>query len=295
NLDDAGSLIVTKGKREQALRIFEVSRDVRQQLVARDSANEDFKRDLAVGLGNIASLLIAHGESMEALTACQQAIDLLDAINASANVGSQAQLTLGHVLEAYGAAAQALKRYDDALSHFDQSAAVFEEACIKTPYDAGIIQQLCRVIARFGSLLVNEGRYPDALNAYERAHKVLNAAYQANPNDWGMQLTANLEAIGYVLSQEQMPVEALKSYKEARGILEKLRQVHPENHELDETFAGTELALGKLFREQGESKDARLAFEQCSQILYHLRETGQLDDQAASWLDEADMQLRQPF
>jgi hypothetical protein len=75
----------------------------------------------------------------------------------------------------------------------------------------------------------------------------------------------------------------------------KLRQLHPESHELDEAFAGTELALGKRLRDQGEAKDARGAFEQCSQILFHLQETGQLDDQGVSWLHEADMQLRQPF
>jgi tetratricopeptide (TPR) repeat protein len=110
-----------------------------------------------------------------------------------------------------------------------------------------------------------------------------------------VELTADLEAIGYVFSAQKMAGEALNSYKEARGILEKLRRLHPESHELDETFAGTELALGKLLREQGESKDARVAFEQCSQILYRLSETGHLDEQGVTWLHEADMQLRQPF
>jgi hypothetical protein len=111
----------------------------------------------------------------------------------------------------------------------------------------------------------------------------------------GVALTVDLEAIGYVFSAQQMSTQAVNSYKEASAILTKLRQLHPENHELDETFAGTELALGKLLRDQGESKDARVAFEQCSQILFHLRETGQLDDQGVNWLHEADMQLRQPF
>jgi hypothetical protein len=92
-----------------------------------------------------------------------------------------------------------------------------------------------------------------------------------------------------------MGSQALNSYKEASAIMTKLRQLHPENNELDETFAGTELALGKLLRDQGEAKDARVAFEQCSQILFHLRETDQLDDQGLNWLHEADMQLRQPF
>jgi hypothetical protein len=110
-----------------------------------------------------------------------------------------------------------------------------------------------------------------------------------------MELTVDLEAIGFVFSAQQMAIQAVNSYKEASTILGKLRQLHPENHELDETFAGTELALGKLLREQGESKDARVAFEQCSQILFRLRETGQLDDQGVTWLHDADMQLRQPF
>jgi tetratricopeptide (TPR) repeat protein len=132
---------------------------------------------------------------------------------------------------------------------------------------------------------------------YQRARTVLAAAYQANPADptWGVELTVDLEAIGYVFSAEQMTNEALNSYKEASAILAKLRRLHPESHELDETFAGTELALGKLLRDQGESKDARVAFEQCSQILYHLSQSGHLDEQGLSWLHEADMQLRQPF
>jgi tetratricopeptide (TPR) repeat protein len=144
---------------------------------------------------------------------------------------------------------------------------------------------------------VTNRRYTDALNAYERARDLLTAAYHANPAEptWGVELTVDLEAIGYVFSAQQMPIQALSSYKEASSILEKLRQLHPENHELDETFAGTQLALGKLLREHGESKDARVAFEQCSQILFRLRETGQLDDQGLDWLHEADMQLRQPF
>ena len=57
----------------------------------------------------------------------------------------------------------------------------------------------------------------------------------------------------------------------------------------------TQLALGKLLRQQGQSTDARAALEQCSQILFHLSETGHLDNQGVNWLHEADMQLRQPF
>jgi tetratricopeptide (TPR) repeat protein len=125
----------------------------------------------------------------------------------------------------------------------------------------------------------------------------LTLAYQANPTDatLGVALAVDLEAVGYAFSAEQMGTQALNSYKEASAIMTKLRQLHPENHELDEAFAGTELALGKLLRDQGEAKDARDAFEQCSQILFRLQETGQLDDQGVSWLHEADMQLRQPF
>lgn len=209
NLDDAAALIVTKRKSEQALRIFEVAKDLRQQLVAGNAANTDFKRDLAVG----------------------------------------------------------------------------------------VKQLLCRVLSQCGSLLITNRRYTDALDIYERARKMLNAAYEADPSDptWGTDLIVVLEAIGYIFSAQKTPIQALNSYKEAGAILEKLRQLYPENHELEETFAGTELAQGKLLREQGKSTDARAAFEECSRILFHLSETGRLDDQGINWLHEADMLVRQPF
>ena len=93
------------------------------------------------------------------------------------------------------------------------------------------------MLSRCGSLLIAHRRYTEALDVYERAHKILSAGYQADPSDpiLGTELIVDLEAIG------------------------------------------------------------RVAFERCSEILFHLGETGHLDDQGANWLHEADMQLRQPF
>ena len=296
NVDDAAGLIVTK-KREPALRIFEVAKDLRQQLIAGDADNRDFKRDLAIDLVNIASLMLAGNEAQEASSICQRTVDLLNSIDAAVDDGSKAQLALGRILEAYGLASEQLHRYDEALDHFNQSAAILERANAKLPPDFGARLQLCRVLSRCGSLLIANRRYTDALDVYERAHMVLNAAYQTDPSDpiFGTELIVDLEAIGYVFSTQKMPIQALNSYKAAGAILEQLRRLHPESHELEETFAGTELALGKLLREQGELTDARAAFEQCSDILFQLSTTGHLDNQGAIWLHEADMQLRQPF
>jgi tetratricopeptide (TPR) repeat protein len=296
NVDDAAGLILTK-KPEQALRIFEAAKDLRQQLVASGADNTDFKRDLAIDLVNIASLLLAGNEAQEASSVCQGTVELLNSIDAGFADGSKTQLALGRVLEAYGLAAEQLHRDDEALSHFNQSAAILERAHAKLPSDFGVTELLCRVLSRCGSLLIADRRYTDALDVYERAHKMLNTAYQADPSDpsVGTELIVDLEAIGYVFSVQKMPTPALSSYKAAGAILMELRQLHPESHELEETFAGTELALGKLLREQGKATDARAAFEQCSEILFHLSETGHLDDQGANWLHEADTQLRQPF
>jgi len=296
NVDDAAGLIVTK-KPEQALRIFEAAKDLRQQLVASDTDNTNFKRDLAIDLVNIASLLLAGNEAQEASSVCQETVDLLNSINAAVDDGSKVQLALGRILEAYGLAAEQLHRDDEALNHFNDSSAILERAHAKLPLEFGVTELLCRVLSRCGSLLIADRRYPDALDVYERAHQMLNAAYQGDPSDpsVGTELIVDLEAIGYVFSAQKMASQALNSYRSAGAILKELRQVHPESHELAETFAGTELALGKLLREQGESTDARAAFEQCSEILFHLSETGHLDDQGANWLQEADTQLRQPF
>jgi tetratricopeptide (TPR) repeat protein len=288
---------VVKKRPEQALRIFEAAKDLRQQLVASDADNRNFKRDLGIDLVNIASLLLASNEAQEASRICQETVELLNSINAAADDGSKAQLSLGRIFEAYGLAAEQLQRYDEALDHYKQSAAVLERAHAKLPADVGVREQLCRILSRCGSLLIANRRYTGAIDVYEQAHKMLNAAYQADPSDpsLGTELIVNLEAIGYVFSAQKMPVQALSSYKAAGAIVQELRRLHPESHELEETFAGTELALGKILREQGESTDARSAFEQCSEILFQLSTTGHLDDQGANWLREADMQLRQPF
>jgi tetratricopeptide (TPR) repeat protein len=296
NVDDAAGLIVTK-KPEQALRIFSAAKDLRQQLVASNPGNTNFNRDLAIDLVNIASLLLASNEAQEAEGVCQETVDILNSINAAVDDGSKAQLALGRILEAYGLAAQQSHRDDEALNHFIQSAAILKRAHAKLPADFGVTQLLCRVLSRSGSLLIADRRYADALDAYEQAHKMLSAAYQTDPTDpsVGTELVVDLEAIGYVFAAQKMLSPALSYYKAAGATLSALRKLYPESHELDETFAGTELALGKLLREHGESTDARTAFEQCSEILFHLSETGHLDDQGANWLQEADTQLRQPF
>jgi hypothetical protein len=77
NVDDAAGLIVTK-KPEQALRIFEAAKDLRQQLVANDANNTNFKCDLAIDLVNIAALLLAGNEAQEASSVCQRTVDVLN-------------------------------------------------------------------------------------------------------------------------------------------------------------------------------------------------------------------------
>src|SRR5260221_6418897 len=203
-------------------------------MIQRDGANQDIKCDLALGLGSIASLVVSRGEPMEALTVCQEGVDSLNALDATADDGNKAQLALGRILEPYGSAAEFLHRYDEALEHFDQSASIFEKANAKLSSDTGVKQALCRVLTRFGSLLINRRRYPDALNAYQRARTVLTAAYQANPSDstWGVELTADLEAIGYVFSAQKMAGEGLDSIKKARGDPANLLLVSPQGHSL---------------------------------------------------------------
>ena len=161
NVDDAAGLVVKK-RPEQALRIFEAAKDLRQQLVASDADNRNFKRDLGIDLVNIASLLLARNEAKEASKICRETVDLLNSIDAAVDDGSKAQLSLGRIFEAYGLAAEQLQRYDEALGHYHQSAAVLERANAKLPADVGVREQLCRILSRCGSLLIANRRYTEA-------------------------------------------------------------------------------------------------------------------------------------
>jgi len=151
-LDEFGTTYMTLGDLEQALKAFRDSLAIRERLVATNSSNTQWQRDLSISYSKVGDVLVAQGTLDDALKAYRGALDIIERLVKAdaANAGWQRMLSasynkVGNVLMAQGKLTEALQAYRDSL-------AVIERLAGADPTNAQWQQDLQYSIGRIGGI-----------------------------------------------------------------------------------------------------------------------------------------------
>jgi tetratricopeptide (TPR) repeat protein len=123
SLNKVGDVLAAQGKGDQALAVYQQSREIAQKLAQHDPTNTDWQRDLSVSLNKVGDVLTAQGKGDQALAVYQQSREIAQKLaqHDPTNSTWQGDLSeilerVGNVLAAQGDLAGALKNYRDYLA-----------------------------------------------------------------------------------------------------------------------------------------------------------------------------------
>ena len=234
--------------------ILDRARALQDQLIKSGQVTPDLQRSEAAALIETADTLLAIGNTKGALSAVEQARQIMVVLLA-ANPGSTdyqmvlsgADEKIGDVQAAQGDLAGALKSY--------QSIVVIRERLAQSdPGNADWQARLSLAYAKVGDVQDARGDLAAALASYQTAFVILDRLAKSNPGnaDWHRDLSVSYEKLGNVQAAEGDLAAALKSYQANLAINEQLAQSDPGNAGWQRDLSVSYNKIGHVQQTQGD-------------------------------------------
>ncbi|MFO0952010.1 MAG: serine/threonine-protein kinase [Isosphaeraceae bacterium] len=244
---DLADLTDKIGNKEEALKIHQAVLAAREALAAEPGAGADLKVDVAKSLIAVGALLDSTNKTPEALAASERARQLLapggiPPADASARLIFALSLNrTGWYLHRTGRSSEGLRALEQSR---DLTAAIAAEVGKegdgrRTPTQAK-----------------NTGGNPPSTPAEARPAREVSSLEQIQES-----LAVNQNNIGIVLAQTGRPVEALRAYRAAQEIRERLARDHPAETRLQSDLAVGYNNIGAQLNSAGRQAEAQQAHE----------------------------------
>jgi len=257
-------------------------------LAAEKPDNFTYQRDVSVALDEIGRVMEAQGNRTEALKSYRDSLTIMERLAHADphNAGWQRDLSVsynsvGRVLEAQGNLTEALKSYRDTLT-------IMERLAQADPNNAGWQSDLSTSYDWVGHVLEAQGNRTEALKSYRDSLTIMERLAQADPNNAGWQhdLAISNVQLGGIYQQWKQNDEAKAAFERALAVYDKLSARFP-----DDTLALVNstvplMRLGELY-----GPDGRAYLQKALAILKQLDETGRLEPQRKSSIEQIDAEL----
>lgn len=274
---DVGDVLNKKGKVDEARALFEKSLQLRREL-AIEAGDDDpiARRDLAVGLGRVASALMAANRPADALALCVESNRLRDATLRGDQDPSikraRRDLLNGRKLEAR--CLGALGRYDDQAESLKAITKTAEEIAALDGEDTRSAKDVADAFEKLGDALASIGDQAGAAEAY-RAMGVgverLRAMKAENIGSFEVSLGSRL---GSVLLESGDAPGARAQFEMASTVAEALAKADPRDVEVKGRNAAImRQQVGDAIRALGDAAGADVAYAGAASALAELAAT----------------------
>jgi serine/threonine protein kinase/tetratricopeptide (TPR) repeat protein len=262
-----GGLTEKIGDRQRALEAHTSARKLLEELVAREPANTEYKRNLALCDNNIGLLLAGLGRTGEALDSLHKAQKLQDELRAadptSDELAGDVATTcgnLGLVLSETGATDQAAEKYRQAIA--------IQERLVKAAPDGEVaLRSLAASYNNLGSLDQSTDG-PAAIDAYRKAIAIQRTLVQSHPTNriYQSDLARTYNNLGYASSRRQDWSQAELCYKDAIRIQENLVKAAPLAAAYRRDLAVSDNNLGMVQSQVGSLDQAEATFREALRL-----------------------------
>ena len=258
----AGDILVTLGRSDEALKSFRDGLAIRDRLAKADPGNAGWQRDLSVSSSKIGDVLVAQGNLPEALKSFRDGLAIADRLAKAdpGNAGWQRDLSVSHdrvgdVLVAQGNLPEALKSFRDGLAIRDRLAKA-------DPGNAGWQRDLSVSHDRVGDVLVAQGNLAEALKSFRDGLAIADRLAKADPGNagWQRDLSVSYNKVGDVLVAQGNLPEALKSFRDGLAIRDRLAKADPGNAGWQRDLSVSYDRVGDVLVAQGNLPEALKSF-----------------------------------
>lgn len=244
----AGALI-EMGNEEEARQPLDQSLALTTQLLKESPDDDTFRRAHAMTLLQQANWLIDALDFDRALSSLLAAHSIYDDLRKKSNELPSALQDFSVVSKRTGAVLIKLRRYSEALAHYQTAGLIDEKLVAMDPNNAAKQLNLTFVYSDTGFILAKEGKFEEALAYHRKALGVRRALAANDPKDVRVRTTVSytLSAIGAALNEMGRFAEAIPPLTESHALREAAAKANPRVKDLHYTLAGTEGALGRSY------------------------------------------------
>ncbi len=254
------------GDREQALDAQRTARRILEELIAKDSSNDEYARSVALCRNNAGQLLAEADRAEDALAELAAARQIQEELHRRRPQWDALTADLAATYANLGAAARQRGDRAAAANHLRAAIDLQEQLLASKPRDEPLLRSLAASYNTQGAL-DEATNAPAARQAYQRAidlqrtlvaNHPLNQVYQAD-------LARSYNNLGYAAATDRQWSAAQRAYRDAILLQNNLVQQSPlaVNHRRD--LAATSNNLGMALSEMGLLDDARDAFDRALQ------------------------------
>jgi tetratricopeptide (TPR) repeat protein len=311
SLDYLGDIAVAQGDLTSALRYFNDSKAIREQIAASDPYYAQWLRDLtvppnelssnlwippsrtvwqnnlAVSLGRLGNLAMRRGDLADAsrnLIESQAILERIIARDPTNIQGRQLEwqfnlaksnVCLGDIAEAKGDMAEASRRYS-------ASKVVFERLVASNPSNTDWQRGLALSLSNLGHIAMKKGDMAVAMGCFKESHAIFERNAAKDPTNTERQRDLcmsddNLATLAH--AQGDIP-EALRLRTAVNEIVRRLAASSPTDAECQRGLAVSQRKIGEVLGEQGDFAGALAAYREALAIWQRLAAT---DPSNAGW------------
>jgi tetratricopeptide (TPR) repeat protein len=243
--------------------ILDRARKLQDQLLGSGESAPELRKSQAEALMETSRTLLVLGETDSALTAAQQAQDILKVlVQQQPNNGNfEYQLSVsysrgGDVLFERGELTQALQAYTSSLT-IDERLAEAEPANSERQQDLAVDHQ------RVGNVLLVQRNWVQALKSFRASLDIFERLAREDPDNTRKQRDVSVsdQKIGDVLVGQGSLQEALKSYRDGLAIDNRLAASDPGNAQLQRDLAVMYGKIGEVLLAQTNLPEALKSFQ----------------------------------
>jgi serine/threonine-protein kinase len=243
NLYQVGRINDSSGSAEEALTALREAVEISKKLAGENSHIITYQSNLAGFYNFLGTLQGKTGAVGEALASYREALKIQERL-AAENRSDEYQSHVANTHNNLGALQAKQRSYDDAVKSFRAALAIYQTLAQKLPSDDKYRRFLSNCFNNLAKVYEEQGLEDEATKSYQSALENLGKATRKSIED--QKLLANLHSNLGGLQQKRSRTEALKSYRAAMEIRQKLVQEDRLNMEYQNNLATSYNNVGTL-------------------------------------------------
>jgi len=214
------------------------------------------RKTLADGYFQLAELTDKIGDRKQALELHRKALTVRRELAAAPEADVETRLDVARSLRAVGGLLYYTADPTGAMRAWEEQRDIAMSLEAESATDA-VRAVLARSHNTIGALLMESGKTPEALQAFQKAAAIQQMVADANPAVAGYQsdLALSFINIGVVMSRTGKPEEALLEWRKALAINQKLADANPKVTDFQSALAGIHNNIGDLLSQTGKPED----------------------------------------
>ncbi len=268
-----GDLQFKLGKPPEALRYYQQSLSIAEELRKRAPDSAEFARDLSVSYSRLGDLQLKLGKPPEALRYYQQDISIAEELRKRSPDSAEFARDLSVSYSRLGDLQLNLGKPSEALRYYQQSLSIAEELRKRAPDSAEFARDLSVSYSRLGDLQLNLGNPSEALRYYQQCLTIREELRKRAPDsaDFARGLSMSYLRLGDLQLNLGNPSEALRYYQQCLTIREELHKRAPDSAEFARDLSASYSRLGELQLKLGKPPEALRYYQQALSIAEELR------------------------